>query len=323
MLSTVTELFLRGLDCADGGDFARGRDAFDQALQLAPEKPNLWWNRAQCNLALGDMAQVRSDVQRLLALAPEHAGGHALLGKCLLQQGQLCEGVARLVGAWRLDRSNADAAAQALEASLLMDGKENEAVDLALEMAGLQQLHIAQVQKAVGIIMLAPDGAPLAHRLWLGLLGLPTPEEWMYRGWVEHCLNLSNLEEAALACARWAQAFAHSTEAPLQLAAVFAAKGDFAAALPLMGAYIQTAAGQADVLAWCRMVRAMFESRAYEQEAWLLCHSAIERFPHRAEVWVERGHLSLCLGESDLALADFEKALDLFTTNKNFIFYFT
>lgn len=314
-VADVSVIFLRGLACVDRGDFALAREAFDQALRLAPDKPNLWWNRAQCSLALGEMSRVQADAEQLLRISPEHAQGNALLGKALLAKGSIEAGVGRMVRAWQLDSLNPDFAADALDATLLLEGHEDQALDLALNMAALQRLSPEMGQRLVGMLLLKPGGEDFAHRLWLGLMDLPQPQEWMFKGWVEHCLSMNSLEEAALACSRWLQVAPNQAEPQLQLAAVFSAKGDFSAALPLLHAYIQSEQGHEDVAAWCRMVRALYESRAHEQEAWLLCQSAIERFPDSAEVWRERGHLFLCMGESDLALADFERALALNTAD--------
>jgi len=59
----------RGLELAAQGKNDEALVAFDEALALAPDRPELVWHRARTGAAAGDLADAIDDVERFLALA--------------------------------------------------------------------------------------------------------------------------------------------------------------------------------------------------------------------------------------------------------------
>ena len=76
-------LYDQGLACQQAGDWECARTAFSRALELDPSLAPAYRARAAVHLALGDGPAALRDAQMAIALAPEDAGGYALLGEVL------------------------------------------------------------------------------------------------------------------------------------------------------------------------------------------------------------------------------------------------
>jgi tetratricopeptide (TPR) repeat protein len=62
----------RGLLYASEGRWAEARRDFDTMVKYDAQNADAWFLRAEAELALGDAAAARSDLQQALALAPAH-----------------------------------------------------------------------------------------------------------------------------------------------------------------------------------------------------------------------------------------------------------
>jgi len=76
-------LYDQGLACQRAGDWECARTAFSRALELDPNLAPAYRARGAVHLALGDGPAALRDAQMAIALAPEDAGGYALLGEVL------------------------------------------------------------------------------------------------------------------------------------------------------------------------------------------------------------------------------------------------
>lgn len=76
-------LYDQGLACQQAGDWECARTAFSRALELDPSLAPAYRARGAVHLALGDGPAALRDAQMAIALAPEDAGGYALLGEVL------------------------------------------------------------------------------------------------------------------------------------------------------------------------------------------------------------------------------------------------
>jgi tetratricopeptide (TPR) repeat protein len=76
-------LYDQGLACQQAGDWECARTAFSRTLELDPGFAPAYRARAAVHLALGDGPAALRDAQMAIALAPEDAGAHALLGEVL------------------------------------------------------------------------------------------------------------------------------------------------------------------------------------------------------------------------------------------------
>jgi tetratricopeptide (TPR) repeat protein len=76
-------LYDQGLACQRVGDWECARTAFSRALELDPSLAPAYRARGAVHLALGDGPAALRDAQMAIALAPEDAGGYALLGEVL------------------------------------------------------------------------------------------------------------------------------------------------------------------------------------------------------------------------------------------------
>lgn len=61
------------------GDLARAVEDFGRAISLAPEAPEAYFNRGLAYVRAGEREKWRADFERVLALAPEHAGAYNAL----------------------------------------------------------------------------------------------------------------------------------------------------------------------------------------------------------------------------------------------------
>ncbi len=76
-------LYDQGLACQQAGDWECARVAFSRALELDPSFAPAYRARGAVHMALGDGPTALWDAQMAIALAPEDAGAHALLGEVL------------------------------------------------------------------------------------------------------------------------------------------------------------------------------------------------------------------------------------------------
>src|SRR5512142_2862697 len=71
-------------------NYARARECFDRAISSRTDLPDPFYGRAQCSLALGDLAKATPDLERVLAMDRRHDYGRALglLAYCYSHNGQ-------------------------------------------------------------------------------------------------------------------------------------------------------------------------------------------------------------------------------------------
>jgi tetratricopeptide (TPR) repeat protein len=60
----------RGILAASPQRWADARRDFSKAVEYEPQNPDAWFQRAQANQALGDVAAARADFDRAMSLAP-------------------------------------------------------------------------------------------------------------------------------------------------------------------------------------------------------------------------------------------------------------
>lgn len=123
------------------------RESFAQAVRVAPRHPGLRLNQAEAELELGATAKALTHVREALAMAPQLAAAHDLLGHVLHAQDQLAE------------------AAQAwLEAERLAPGEPRYAFQAARMLEASGQLTTAAAAYARALHH-APQSGPALSRL--------------------------------------------------------------------------------------------------------------------------------------------------------------
>jgi tetratricopeptide (TPR) repeat protein len=68
------------------GELARAANLFDQALQISPDDPDTRLDYAQLLIQQEKLSEARSSAEKVLALTPDNARAHSLLGQVLFAQ---------------------------------------------------------------------------------------------------------------------------------------------------------------------------------------------------------------------------------------------
>lgn len=303
--------FLAGLDCADAQDWDGAVRAFSLAIESDPQRSGPWRHRAHCRGEMGDLVEAVADARQCLRLTPHDASSHALLARLLLQSGHIDE-AAQSYGQARACAPEDDSlAATALDAMLLVAGREADAVALAVDMASRSQLTQERGRKLLRVVTLTDEGAARAEQFWQGLLGLPNPPAWAWSGHAEHLLALGRWEEATVHGLAWMQAEPDNRVPQESVARLLTARGDVQAAMAVLLPMLKASHPAQQVAHTALLVRALASSSEHITEAGTLCNALVDRHPHDPQVWLLRGGLMLNLFEPMAAEADLRRALEL------------
>ncbi len=303
--------FMAGLDCVDAQDWAGAIGAFTLAIEKDPQRSGPWRHRAHTLAQMACLDDALMDARQCLSLTPSDASSHALLARLLLQSGQI-EAAAQVFCQARACAVTDDSlAAQALDALLLVAGREADAVVLAVDMAAWGQLTQERARKVLRVVTLTDDGAEQAQQFWQGLLNLERPPAWAWNGFAEHLLALGRWEEATVHGMAWMQAEPEATAAQEFVARLLTARGDFQAAISVLLKLLKAGTAEHEVAHAALLVRALASTSDYITEAGSLCNALVESHPHDPQVWTLRGGLMLSLFEPIAAEADLRRALEL------------
>lgn len=302
--------FVAALACADAGDWQGAVQALTQAIEQDPARSGPWRHRAHALGELGRLDEAVADAQTCVRLSPDDASSHALLARLLLGSGQIGAAAQAFCAARARAPDDEALAAQALEALLLVAGRETDAVGLAVEMAMRGQLSAARAERVLGVVELASDGAERSAQLCQGLLCMPRPPAWAWRAHADHLLRLGRWDEATVHGLAWMQAQPEAPAAREFVVRLLTARGDVQAALAVLLPLLRSAPEQ-EVAHTALLVRALASTSEHITEAGALCHALVDRHPQDHRVWILRGGLMLSLFEPVLAEADLRHALDL------------
>lgn len=301
--------FAQGLALMDAQDWPAACEAFTRGLALDAQRTGLWHNRAWCYLQMHNLGAARADLHAWLRLEPANATALGLMGRVQLAQGDVAQGVQSLERAWRLAPDNADIGRQALQASLLVSQAEQQAANLALELAEHGHLDEPTARELSEVLGLAPGGQAIAQAFWRDLCLQPGAQDWMFEVWARFCEHHGRVEEAAVAAGLWRRRNPTSASARDILIQVLAARGDYDAVLPLLLEHTRESPDRGMALG--RMAELLFEARhgEYATTGGMVCNMALALEPDNPALLVLRASLYNRLGEFALALADGEAAL--------------
>lgn len=303
--------FMVGLDRVDAQDWSGAECAFTLAIAQDPQRSGPWRHRAHCRAELGRLDEAVADARHCLSLAPQDASTHALLGRLLLACGHFGQAAQAFCQARTCSPEDDSLAALALDALLLVSGRETDAVALAVDMASRAQLTRERARQVLSVVTLTEEGAAHAQLFWQGVLAALRPPEWAWSGYAEHLLAQGRWEEATVHGMAWMQAQPDATPARQFLAQLLTAGGDLRAAIPMLLQLLHAGGPEQQVDHTVLLVRALASTNEHLTAAGSLCNALVDSHPHDPRAWTLRGGLMLNLFESSLAEADLRRALEL------------
>jgi tetratricopeptide (TPR) repeat protein len=99
----------RGVSYALAGKYEKAIADFTSVVELRPDYPNGWFNRAEIRYELGHFEQAITDYTKTLELTPSDFGSHTSRGHAYFQLRKFTEALADYTAAIKLDETNAEA----------------------------------------------------------------------------------------------------------------------------------------------------------------------------------------------------------------------
>lgn len=146
----------RGVSYALAGKYEKSIADFTRVIELRPDFPNGWFNRAEIRYELGHFEQAIPDYAKALELSPDDFGAHTSRGHTYFRMRKFTEALADYTAAVELDDANAEAYANRGDAYQKLEQWKEAAFDFR-KAVELDPKHSRAYAAAAWLMATCPD----------------------------------------------------------------------------------------------------------------------------------------------------------------------